>query len=76
MFFQFKAAFTQFQRRVAPEHENLTQKEVYLVFAHAIKRSMTAEQKARVDAEMAVLRSERFPQPKTIFCTHLSILNA
>jgi hypothetical protein len=47
-----------------------------MVFAQAIERTMTAEQKATVDAEMAVLKSERSPQPKTIFCTYLTVLNA
>jgi hypothetical protein len=54
-----------FQRRVAPEYENLTQKVVYMTFAQSIEQTMTAEQKATVDSEMAVLKSERSPQPKT-----------
>jgi len=72
---QFKSAFAKFKLRVEPEHQDLTHREVYIVFVEAMALAMTKEQKEQVEAEMIVLKDKRSPQPRSIFCTYLSVIN-
>ena len=67
--FKFKAAFNKFKERVAALYNDLTYKEVYLVFADAIVHHLDADGKAKAVAAIEEQKKIRSPQAKTIFTT-------